>query len=92
MALGGIVALVLLLRWAFGRGQSVVERPARPGTPRDYGLLVPVACPQTYIEGEMARRSLEEAGLRATLAQTNDGPRVMVWPEDVVRARTVLRR
>jgi hypothetical protein len=90
MALVGIVALVLLLRWAFSRGQSVVERPTRPGGPRDYGLLVPVASPVTYIEGEMVRRSLEDAGLRATLAQTNDGPRVMVWPEDLERARNLL--
>lgn len=92
MALAVMVVFALLLRWAFGRGQSVVEQPARRGAAKDYGLLVPVSAPETYIEGEMVRRSLEDAGLRATLAQTNDGPRVMVWPEDADRARTLLRR
>lgn len=82
--------LVLLLRWAFGRGSSVVAGPARPGPESEYGLLVPVATPSTYVEGEMVRRRLEDAGIRATLAQTLDGPRVMVWPDDVTRARALL--
>jgi hypothetical protein len=92
LALGVMVVFALLLRWAFSRGDSVVERPARPGSSQEYGLLVPVAAPDSYVEGELVRRSLEDAGLRATLAQTNDGPRVMVWPEDVERARALLRR
>jgi hypothetical protein len=90
MAVGGMTVLMLLLRWAFGRGGSVVERPASAGAPDQYGLLVPVATPASYIEGEMVRQSLETGGVRATLAQTNDGPRVMVWPVDVARARSLL--
>jgi len=90
MAVGGIVVFCLLLRWAFGRGGSVVERPGVPGRPTDYGLLTPVAAPATYVEGEMVRQALEAASVRATLAQTNDGPRIMVWPSDLVRARAVL--
>jgi hypothetical protein len=90
MAMGGMAVLILLLRWAFGHGESVVERPPRAGTEDQYGLLVPVAAPPSYVEGELIRRSLEDAGLRATLAQTNDGPRVMVWPDDEQRARRML--
>jgi hypothetical protein len=37
------------------------------------------------------RRRLVDAGLRATLAPTTDGPRVLVFPEDVKNARLVLR-
>ena len=95
-AFGPIVALVLvgvfvvILRWAFRRGSSVVAAPARPGSADEYGLLVAISVPPTYVEGEINRRRLEDAGIRATLATTIDGPRIMVWPEDESRARALL--
>ena len=95
-AIGPIMAfvflgvLILLLRWTFRRGASVVAAPPRQGSSDDYGLLVPVATPPSYVEGEIIRRSLEDAGIKATLAQTLDGPRVMVWPGDERRARARL--
>ncbi len=92
LAFGGMGVLVLLLRWAFGHGGSLVERPVRPGEPADYGLLVPVAEPSSYPEGERLRRALEDAGLRATLAVTRAGPRVLVFPDDEQRALELLRR
>lgn len=92
LAFGGMGVLVLLLRWAFSHGGSLVERPVRPGEPADYGLLVPVAEPSTYAEGERLRRTLEAAGVRATLAVTNAGPRVLVFPDDQQRALELLRR
>jgi len=82
--------LVLLLRWAFSSGRSVVARRPRSGLPTDYGLLVSVATPPTYVEGELLRRTLEQRGVRATLAQTLEGPRVMVFPDDEDRARALL--
>jgi len=85
-----IGVFVLILRWAFSRGGSVVAAAPRPGTSEEYGLLVPVAAPATYVEGEVLRRRLEESGVRANLATTLDGPRVMVWPSDAERARDVL--
>lgn len=84
--------MVLILRWAFARGGSVVERAAKSGNPDEYGMLVPVASPSNYIEGEVLRRSLIDAGLRASLAQTNDGPRIMVWPKDVESAKKILKK
>ena len=91
MALAFLGILILLLRWAFRRGVSVVAAPPRRGRDGEYGLLVPVASPSTYVEGEMVRRTLEDSGIRATLAQTLDGPRVLVWPTDEQRAREALR-
>ena len=70
----------------------MVAARARKGEPDDYGLLIPVGSPATYIEGEIWRRQLEAAGIRANLAQTLAGPRVMVWPADEQRARQVLSR
>jgi len=70
----------------------VVERPAKSGSPDEYGMLVPIATPSNYIEGEVLRRTLVDAGLRASLAQTNDGPRIMVWPKDVESAKKILKK
>jgi hypothetical protein len=83
--------LSLVLRWAFTPGHSLVARRARRGSPSDYGLLVVVSEPGTFIEAEMQRRRLEDAGVRATMAPTTDGPRVLVFPEDERVARALLR-
>jgi hypothetical protein len=90
MAVLGV--LVLLLRWAFNDGapSSLVARRPAAGHSNEYGLLVAIAAPGTYIEGEMSCRRLEEAGIRATLVTTTDGPRVMVFPEQEALARQLL--
>jgi hypothetical protein len=90
-ALAAVGVLMLLLRWAFSTGHSLVERRPDVGSPEQYGLLVPVAEPPTFVEAEVVRRRLSDAGLRATLAPTTEGPRVLVFPEDVKAARLVLR-
>jgi hypothetical protein len=83
--------LALLLRWAFGSpGRSVVERRPRRGGEGDYGLMVSVASPGTFIAGEVDRQRLEAAGIRARLVTTTEGPRLMVLEEDEAAARTVL--
>ena len=90
MGFAVIGLMVLILRWAFGRGTSVVERPPQAGAPTEYGLLDPVASPATYIEAELLRQRLESARIKATVAMTNDGPRLMVWPQDKDRAIELL--
>lgn len=90
VAVGLIGVLVLILRWSSQRGTSVVAPAPTPGSPEEYGLLVPIASPATYVEGEILRRRLEEQGVRANLATTLDGPRVLVWPGDAERARRML--
>lgn len=90
MALVTLAVLIVLMRWAFSSGSSVVARRPRSGTPQEYGLLVSIAAPNTYVEAELLRRRLEAAGIRATLATTTYGPRIMVFREDEARARRVL--
>jgi hypothetical protein len=84
--------LMLLLRWAYSgdRRASLVERKAKAGRSNEYGLLVAIAAPSNYIDGEMSRQRLEDAGIRATLVTTVDGPRVMVFREDETVARKLL--
>ncbi len=83
--------LALLLRWAYGgRSRSLVARRPSPGTADDYGLMVAIAAPGTFIEGEVDRQRLEAAGIRAQLVTTTDGPRLMVLEEDESTARRLL--
>jgi hypothetical protein len=91
LAFAVVGVLALLLRWTFGSHTSLVERRSEPGSPEQYGLLVRVASPSTFIEAEVMRRRLTDAGLRATLAPTTEGPAVMVFPEDLKAAELVLR-
>ena len=90
VAFGAIGVLVVLLRWAYRRGGSLVPAPSRPGRPDEYGLLVSVAAPQTATEAEEAMERLEGGGVRVTLAGTVAGPRLMVFADDESRARLLL--
>lgn len=83
--------LIVLLRWSFSRGKSVVERPRRVGNDDEYGILEVVARPTNYIEGEMLKRRLIDNGIKATLTQTIQGPRILVFPNEVKAAQAVLR-
>ena len=87
VALAVVGILIVLLRWSFSRGHSVVQRRPAVGAPNTYGMLVSVAAPGTYAQAEILRHTLEDGGIRATVAQTADGPRVMVFPQDETAAR-----
>jgi hypothetical protein len=91
---GGFFALLVLiplLKWAFARGKSVVERPVRIGSEDEYGLLVSVAEPKNHIEGEILKQTLQDSGIRANLVQTINGPRVMVQRDEAQIAQALLR-
>ena len=91
---GGFFAvgiLALILKWAFARGKSVVERTPRIGGEYEYGSLVVVASPNNHIEGEILRLKLVDAKIKATLTQTKDGPRVFVFASDEKIARAILK-
>jgi hypothetical protein len=90
VAFAGIGVLSLLLRWAFGRGGSLVAAPPRPGAPSDYGLLVAVHAPRSEAEGEAMRNALAAHGLRGTVTHTVTGLRLMVFAADEERARAIL--
>ena len=89
VAVLAIGVFVLVLRWSSKKG-SLVASPAKKGEEGEYGLLVVVSRPPHYISGELQRRTLEDANIRATLVYTTEGPRVMVWPEDERIAGQVL--
>ncbi len=86
-----VLFLILILRWTSARGKSVVERTPKAGSESEYGSLIPVASPLNHIEGEIIRRKLIEVGIKATLTQTNDGPRIFVFPKEESAARAHLK-
>lgn len=92
VALLFMAVLVLLLRWGFQRGGSLVADPAKSGSVDDYGLMVPVAGADDYIRAEMQRRMLSDNGVKVNLVRTTDGPRLMVWRSDRDRALELLSR
>ena len=90
IAIGAVAVLMLILRWAYSPGHSLVERRPHTGAPDEYGMLTTVASPATFIEGERLRLRLEASGIRATLVPTTQGPRLMVFPDDAKIARALL--
>ncbi len=94
-AFGGFFALLILiplLRWTFTRGKSHVAPPAKSGNSDEYGLLIPVSRPTNYIEGEMARKKLIDANIRANLVQAKDGIALLVFPEELSAAQAILNQ
>ncbi|PID54661.1 MAG: hypothetical protein CSA58_08435 [Micrococcales bacterium] len=85
-----LLVLMLLLKWGFGHGKSVVTRPPQPGPPDSYGTLVPVAAPSDDRVSAALQLQLSAAGIRHTVATTNDGLRILVFPRDELRARQIL--
>jgi hypothetical protein len=85
-----MLILIALLKWTFRRGTSLVEKPIKSSTSDNYGALVKVAKPVSFIDGEMFKQQLADAGIKSTLALTVDGPELMVWPKDLIKAKQVL--
>jgi hypothetical protein len=85
-----ILLFIILLRWTFSRGHSLIPSPGRRGRDDQYGLLRPVASPTNFIEGEMLRQKLLAVGIKANLTQTLEGPRLLVFERDLKTARAIL--
>ncbi len=94
MSLAGFPAvlfLILILKWTSAKGKSLVERTPTVGSEDDYGTLIAVAEPNNHIEGEILRQKLIAVGIKATLAQTKQGPRLFVFPQEESAARAHLK-
>jgi hypothetical protein len=80
--------IILICRWVFS-----VDRPAPkpPVTPGDFGLLQPVTVVRTVDDATMLRAVLRDAGIRGTIADAPGGFAVLVFRDDVDRARSLVR-
>ena len=82
--------LAIILRCAYSSNNSLIERGKKIGSDDQYGLLKVAASPKNHIEGEMLRQKLLSVGIKATLSQTNTGPKILVFEKDLKIAKTTL--
>ena len=85
-----IAVMIVILKWAFSNNKSVIEREKRIGNDDEYGLLRVAHSPKNHIEGEMLRQKLLSVGIKATLSQTKNGPRILVFEKDLRIAKATL--
>lgn len=85
-----LLVIGALLRWTFSRRGSVAGASRRPAAPHNYGHLRPVRRFTTEPEGDRLRRELAAHGIRSTTANTVEGWFVMVWAQDLARAREIV--
>ena len=82
--------LAVILRWAYSSSNSLIEKDKKIGSDDQYGLLKVAASPKNHIEGEMLRQKLLSVGIKATLSQTNTGPKILVFEKDLKIAKATL--
>ncbi len=85
-----IAVMIVILKWAFSNNKSVIEREKRMGNEDEYGLLRVAHSPKNHIEGEMLRQKLLSVGIKATLSQTKNGPKILVFEKDLKIAKATL--
>ena len=85
-----VAVLALILRWAFSHNNSLIEKDKVIGSEDQYGLLRVAHSPKNHIEGEMMRQKLIAVGIKATLSQTKDGPRILVFEKDLKIAKATI--
>ncbi len=85
-----IAVMIVILKWAFSNNKSVIEREKRIGNDDEYGLLRVAHSPKNHIEGEMLRQKLLSVGIKATLSQTKNGPKILVFEKDLKIAKATL--
>ena len=85
-----VALLALILRWAFSGNKSLIEKNKVIGSENQYGLLKVAHSPKNHIEGEIMRQKLIAVGIKATLSQTKDGPRILVFEKDLKIAKATL--
>jgi hypothetical protein len=87
----GIV--LLALRWTFGTGR---DQPAPhlpdPDDPTGDGLLTEVSRVPTAAAAQVLRSRLASAGIRSTVGRAGGAYRLLVFPDDLVNARLVVRQ
>jgi hypothetical protein len=92
LAVMGLMALAL--RWTWGTGKSVpTARLADPDDPTNFGLLEEVSRVPSPTAAEVLSSRLRGAGIRSTVSRAEGGGyRLLVFPNDLVPAKTVLSR
>jgi hypothetical protein len=83
-----LLVILLLCRWVFAPNHR--SRPA-PHERGDFGLLVPITVVRTMDDATMLRELLRDAGIRGTVADAAGGFAVLVFRDDALRAKQLVR-
>jgi hypothetical protein len=89
IAVAGLAVIMLICRWVFSTDHR--QAPAAPPARPDYGLLEPAAVVRTREDADMLRAVLRDAGIRASVTQSDAGFAVLVFHADSVAARDLVR-
>lgn len=92
VAITTISLFILVLRWSHAKPKSLVTAAPRVTAANDYGLLVPVARPNSSVQAANYQALLKRNGVESTVAKTTDGIRILVWPHQVTRASELLQK
>ena len=93
VAAGALGVIMLICRWVFStdhRDDRTARRLEKARARGDYGLLVPITRVRTVEDAEMLRSLLRDAGIRATVAEQQEGTDVLVFRGDALRARDLV--
>ena len=93
---GGLLlmgVIILALRWTWGTGKDLpAVRVSDPDDPTGLGLLEEAGRVPDPTAAEILRNRLARADIRATVRRGHDGAyRILVFPDDLVPAKLVLR-
>jgi hypothetical protein len=83
-----LVTVLLICRWVFAPHHPAPRAPELRG---DFGLLVPITVVRTVDDAQMLRELLRDAGIRGTVADAPGGFAVLVFRDDAMRARELVR-
>lgn len=84
-----VAFLALMLRWAFSHNKSLIEAP-KIWVHKINTAYLKLLTPKNHIEGEIVRQKLLAVGIKATLTQTKDGPKILVFEKDLKIAKATL--
>lgn len=82
-----LLMIVLICRWVFSSADRASVDAVRPP---DFGLLVPVSVARTREDADMVRDLLREAGIRAGISDEGGQLQVLVFEQDLERARALV--
>jgi hypothetical protein len=83
-----LITVLLICRWVFTPNHAAPRASTERG---DFGLLVPITVVRTVDDAQMLRAVLLEAGIRGTVADAPGGFAVLVFRDDAMRARELVR-
>lgn len=89
VALAALGLIVLICRWVFSTDHRTAPQPSKQQA--DYGLLEAVTVVRTKEDADMLCDVLRAAAIRGTVTETDGSFAVLVFRDDAIAARNLVR-